>query len=81
MIELPCKVGDTVYTNVSMSGWYYRKANRPYKAKVVFIGFNGKDDFMNIAFEDDNMLTFRFSEIGKRVFLSREAAEQALMEG
>ena len=33
VIVPPCKVGDTVYTNISMQGWYMRKKNRPYKAK------------------------------------------------
>lgn len=39
---LPVKVGDTVYTNVSWQGWYLRDKDKPYKAKVAFIGINGK---------------------------------------
>ena len=76
----PCKVGDTVYTNTSMQGWYMRKKDRPYKAKIVFIGVNGVDNFMNVVFENDNMLQFNFSQIGKTVFLTREEAEKALAE-
>lgn len=30
----PCNIGDTVYTNYSMQGWYFKKENRPYEAKL-----------------------------------------------
>lgn len=77
----PIKVGDTVYTNVSWQGWYLRNEDRPYKAKVVFIGINEEGGFMNVVYEkNDNMLTFTFDEIGDRIFLTREEAEKALKE-
>lgn len=72
---LPCKVGDTVYTNASMQGWYMRQKDRPYEAKIVFIGVNNVDNFMNVVLKNDNMLQFNFSQIGKTVFLTREEAE------
>ena len=75
--ELPCKIGQEVYTNTSMQGWYMRKNNRPYKAKIVFIGINEVDNFMNVMFENGNMLQFPFSQIGKTVFLTEEEAKQA----
>ena len=78
VVPLPCGVGQTVYTNTSMQGWYMRKNKRPYKAKIVFIGVNGVDNFMNVVFENDNMLQFNFSQIGKTVFLTKEEAEKAL---
>lgn len=79
IIALPVRVGDIVYTNRSMQGWYMKLKDRPYEARVVYIGVNGKDNFMNVAFlKNDNMLSFRFSEIGKTVFLTREEAENAL---
>ncbi len=83
LMRLPCKVGDTVYTNTSMQGWYFRKENRPYEAKIVFIGINGVDNYMNVDFENGHMLQFKFSEIGKTVFLTQAEAEEALkgMEG
>ena len=80
IVELPCKVGDTVYTNDCMQGWYMRQKDRPYKTTVVYIGINGKDDYMNVVFKNDNMLSFSFSDIGKRVFLTSEEAEKALKE-
>lgn len=81
IIVPPVKVGDTVYTNVSWQGWYLRDKDKPYKAKVVYIGINGSKNYVNIVYEkNDNMLTFTFDEIGNRIFLTREAAEKALAE-
>ena len=75
------KIGDTVYTNVSWQGWYLRDKDKPYKAKVVYIGINGSENYVNVVYENnDNMLTFTFDEIGDRIFLTREAAEKALKE-
>lgn len=80
LMELPFAVGDTVYTNQSMSGWYMQKKKRPYEAKIVFIGINGIDDIFNVELGEGKMLGFRFSDIGKTVFLNREAAEAKLAE-
>lgn len=78
LLKPPCKVGDTVYTNHSMQGWYFRKGNRPYAAKVVFIGFNGVDNYINVDFGNGHMLQFKFSDFGKTVFLTQAEAEEAL---
>lgn len=80
---LPCNVGDTVWTNFAMSGWHFRDKDRPYSAKVVFIGLNNSDEMgrglINVAYEKHNyMMQFSFSDIGKTVFLTREEAEAAL---
>lgn len=81
VIMPPVKVGDTVYTNVSWTGWYLREKDKPYKAKVVYIGINGKENHINVVYEkNDDMLTFTFDEIGDRLFLTREEAEKALAE-
>lgn len=80
-VELPCAVGDTVYTNNSLSGFYLRAKNRPYPAEVVFIGLNEEYGFFNVDIMNLGcMLQFNFSDIGKTVFLTREAAENALKE-
>ena len=64
VIVPPVKVGDTVYTNVSWQGWYLRDKDKPYKAKVVYIGINGSKNYVNVVYEkNDNMLTFTFDEI------------------
>lgn len=80
IISLPCNIGDYVYTNWSMQGWYMRKDARPYKAKVVFIGINGEDNFMNVDFGNGRMMQFNFSQIGQHVFLTEEEAKAALKE-
>lgn len=80
VIVLPCKVGDTVYTNTSIRGWYMRKKDRPYEARVLFTGLNGSDGFINVELKDGCELQFNFSQIGKDVFLTYEAAEKALKE-
>ena len=83
LVVLPCKVGDTVYTNIAMSGWHLRSRNRPYSAKVVFIGINANDGMggglINVTYNKCcYMMKFYFSDIGKTVFLTREEAEKAL---
>lgn len=79
VIVPPVKVGDTVYTNCSMQGWYLRNKDRPYKATVVYMGINSEKDYMNVVFEKgEYMLSFEFDKIGKTVFLTREEAEKAL---
>ena len=80
LVVLPCKVGQCVYTNFSMSGWYMRKGKCPYIGRIVFIGLNVDDPYFNIILGEGKMLQFKFSEIGKRVFLAREEAEKALKE-
>lgn len=83
LVVLPCKVGDTVWTNFAMSGWYFRDKDRPYHARVVFVGLNDSDrmggGLINVMYgKHDYMMQFSFSEIGKNVFLVREEAEAAL---
>lgn len=80
LLKLPCAVGDTVYTNCSMQGWYFRKENQPYAAKVVFVGINGVDNYINVDFGNGHMLPFKFSDIGKTVFLTQKEAEAVLKE-
>lgn len=81
VIVPPVKIGDTVYTNCSMQGWYLRSKDRPYKAKVVYMGINGTKNYMNIVYEKgEYMLSFDFDKIGKTIFLTRESAEKALAE-
>ena len=77
-MTLPCKIGDILYTNVSVQGWYMRRKDRPYKVRVVFIGINGTDNFINVSYENDYTWGFNFSEIGKLIFYTKEEAETAL---
>lgn len=78
--KLPCAVGDTVYTNHSMKGWYFREKGRPYAAEVVFIGINSTGGFINVEIGAGHMTQFQISDLGKRFFLTRKEAEAALKE-
>ena len=80
LLKPPCAVGDTIYTNYSMQGWYFRKEKKPYAAKIVFIGINGADNYINADFGNGYMLQFKFSDIGKKFFLTKREAEQALKD-
>ena len=83
-IKLPCKVGGTMYTNFSVVGDYLRKKDKPYALKIVFIGINESDDFgggfVHAEFKNGQMWQFKFSDINKTIFLTRESAEEALRE-
>ena len=79
---LPCKIGDSLWTNFSMSGWYLREKDKPYQVRVVFIGLNGSDEmgggFVNVLYEKNgNMMQFNFSDIGKNIFYTKEEALMA----
>ena len=76
---LPCKIGDSLWTNFSMSGWYLREKDKPYQVRIVFIGLNGSDEmgegFVNVLYEKNgNMMQFNFSDIGKNIFYTKEEA-------
>ena len=82
LVRLPCKVGDTVWTNLAWTGWYLRESKKPYVANVVFIGLNDSEKMgggiINVSYNKGHMMQFTFADIGKTVFLSREEAEKAL---
>lgn len=86
LLRLPVAIGQTVYTNHSMQGWYCRSSKRPYEAEVVYIGLNHCEEsgggYINISFKGKKgyMLSFTFREIGITWFLTKEEAEQALKD-
>ena len=77
VIVPPCKVGDTVYY---IEGAYYNSARKTVRPiKVTEISWkcdrSGRDlGFALIA----NGTRYKFSSIGKTVFLTKEEAEKAL---
>ena len=79
--EIPCKIGDTLYTNIRWQGDYMRKENAPYPVTVVFIGINDNVDMgggvINIVNEKGRMWQIDFLDIGKTVFRTREEAKNA----
>ena len=78
-VELPCKVGDTVY-RIDKGGYYPKYEPFVQKLTVTEISWKhekyGTKDlgFAIIA----NGIRYKFSSIGKTVFLTREEAEAEL---
>ena len=72
----PVKIGQGIWDI------YY---NKPRKWEVVYLGYNGKDWFINVYWFKDrhNFKTMQidYSLMGKMWYFSREEAEQALKEG
>ena len=74
VIVLPCKIGDTVYYPAF-------EDNEVLLYKVISIKRNSKG--LYIVCENQlskSQMTHRATQIGKTVFLTKEAAEQALAE-
>lgn len=78
LVVLPCKVGDTLWTNISIVGDRYKSADRPYPVEVVFIGMGKDDRFFHVQYESGTVFPFDYDKVGKNVFLTREEAEAAL---
>ena len=76
LIELPCKIGDTVYV---VEDWGYRKELK--EREVGVIALKGINDFSKEFWEDVyGGILGNFSDIGKTVFLTKVEAEAALKE-
>lgn len=74
-VELPCKVGDTVYVVENIAG-----ENKIIQDSVETIGIGYYADGIEIYQFDGIKTDGYFSDFGKTVFLTKEAAEQALKE-
>lgn len=70
-LDLPCKVGDTVYCLQS----YFDDVKRCSKTKIK----SRTVDYIPDLFECDGMI-YTFLDLGKTVFLTKEQAEKALEE-
>jgi hypothetical protein len=74
-VELPCKVGDTVYVIENIAG-----EEKIIQDSVETIGIGYYADGIEIYQFDGIKTDGYFSDFGKTVFLTREEAEQALKE-
>ena len=76
LIELPCKIGDTMYV---VEDWGYRKELKEREIGVITL--KGINDFSKEFWEDVyGGILGNFSDIGKTVFLTKVEAEAALKE-
>ena len=78
VVVLPCKVGDELWTNISIQGDRYRQSDRPYRVKVVFTGMGPETSFFHIQYSNGRIFPVDKEQFGKTVFLTREEAEKAL---
>jgi len=81
LLRLPCKVGDTIYNPVF---GYYKGGElikEPYviEAVVTRFGFVG-DELTIIAKNGIELREFYVDSIGKKIFLTKEEAEQKLAD-
>lgn len=75
---LPCKVGDTVWTNITIVGDRYRYADSPCPFLVVLIVMGQNGGFFHAQDSSGQVLPFDFENLGKTVFLTCEEAEVVL---
>jgi hypothetical protein len=75
LIELPCKVGDTLY---QIGKGHYEIGTDITEYTVTAITISQKD--ITISVKDENQLGFPISAVylGKRLYLTRSEAEEAL---
>lgn len=76
IVELPCKVGQTVYATSNYFGGEWQM----YICRVDNFTVYEKNVFMSISDRDGCNFVANICEIGKTVFLTREEAERALKE-
>ena len=74
-VELPCKVGDTVFVIQDIAG-----EEKIIQDRVETISIGYYADGINIYQFDGIKTDGYFSDFGKTVFLTREEAEQKLKE-
>lgn len=80
VVVLPCKVGDTVYTNNRVLGADNAMHDEICTRRIKGYSGNALNEVWLISNGDYCDLSIFPSEFGKTVFLSREEAEKALAE-
>lgn len=79
MLELPCKVGDTVY-DITLAGLTKKKAD---KIEVFSITMLNTAKRLHFCFHCHNSkkatISFELQDIGKTIFLTKEEAEKAFV--
>lgn len=80
LIELPCKVGDTVY-DITLAGLTKKKAD---KIEIFSITMLNTAKRLHFCFHCHNSkkatISFELQDIGKIIFLTKEEAEKKLEE-
>lgn len=84
LVEMPCKVGQTIYYHFQFSNKSILPFTRKAKVKKIYCSNNKMkfvvDAELTDAKEKGVMKSFDFDDFGKTVFLTREDAEKKLEE-
>lgn len=81
LVELPCKVGDTVYRVMAD-----RRIKQPYEYKVIgfWYSVNNECNYLHLGRYTDGVfvsfISVPFSEFNRMLFLTKEEAEKKVKE-
>ena len=85
LVEMPCKVGQTIYYHFQFRNKSILPFTRKAKVKKIYCSNNKMkfviDAELIDAKEKGIMKSFDFEDFGKTVFLTKEEAEKALKGG
>ena len=85
LVEMPCKVGQTIYYHFQFRNKSILPFTRKAKVKKIYCSKNKMKFFEDAelidAKEKGKMKSFDFDDVGKTVFLTEQEAEQALKGG
>ena len=84
LVEMPCKVGQTIYYHFQFTNKSILPFTRKAKVKKIYCSNNKMkfvvDAELVDAKEKGIIKSFGFEDFGKTIFLTREEAEKALKE-
>ena len=84
LVEMPCKVGQTIYYHFQFRNKSILPFTRKAKVKKIYCSSNNMkfvvDAELVDAKEKGIIKSFGFEDFGKTIFLTREEAEQTLKE-
>lgn len=85
LVEMPCKVGQTIYYHFQFRNKSILPFTRKAKVKKIYCSNNKMKFVVDVELMDAKekgiMKSFVFGDFGKTVFLTKEEAEQALKGG
>ena len=77
-VNVPCVVGDKLYTHYHVNGDPLKSDATPDEVTVVFVGLNDNanygNGFINVLYPTGRQLQFFFADIGVKIFLTPEEA-------
>lgn len=85
VLEVPCKIGDTLWTCLRPAGLYFKAKDAPFPCEVMFIGINDSEyydgGYVNVLYKNfgrEAMLQFGFDKFGETIFTTKEDAVKSM---